>query len=192
MSLSVSVCVCVCVSVCVCVCVSRCARYFQFTLVVPWRKKKCKNVKNDVCRFWQLPSNGIIEKIVSVTLTLICLRHLDLDLSPSPWPWFVSVTLTLIFNFRCWLYVKLVCFRMSPEATIMKNKSAIHIQTLAIDRRKSCFSPQWPLPTFQGRKLHLILSKTLTASANISYDFKFLAYYSIIVAADHSQWIIIY
>ena len=48
------------------------------------------------------------------------------------------MTLTYIFDFECLKYVKFVHFRMLPETKIMKN-SAIHIQTFAIERRKSRF-----------------------------------------------------
>ena len=57
MGLSVSV--CVYVSVCLSVKTSHLSHLV-----------KIKNVKNDVCRYWHLPSNGVIEKIA--------LRDLDL------------------------------------------------------------------------------------------------------------------
>ena len=62
MALSISLCMCVCVCVCVCVYFFRSHRSNR-----SGNKKKCKNV---LCRFWYLPSNGVIPKIV--------LRDIDL------------------------------------------------------------------------------------------------------------------
>ena len=62
MSVCLYVCVCVCRCVCLYVCVSVC--YNRAWAQVISILSKIKNVKNVVCKFWHLPSKGIIVKIV--------------------------------------------------------------------------------------------------------------------------------
>ena len=66
MALSVCLCVCVCVCLSVCACVCLCVTIVRAGHTLT----KIKTVKNDVCRFWHLPLNGVIAKTV--------LRDLDL------------------------------------------------------------------------------------------------------------------
>ena len=56
-------------------------------------------------------------------------------------PIFSSVSLNYIFDLKCLKYMTFVSFRMLSEAKIMKKNSAIHIETFAVKRCKSRFSP---------------------------------------------------
>ena len=56
-----------CVCVCVCVCVYLCVTIFTTGHIIA----KINNLKNDVYRFWHLPSNYIIAKIVLHDLDLL-------------------------------------------------------------------------------------------------------------------------
>ena len=74
-----------------------------------------------------------------------------------------------------WNSIVFVCCRI---ALIVK-KSAILIHTFAIDVSKYRFSPTWLLPTFSRSKiLNFISSETVTACANIWYDFKYIRRFS--------------
>ena len=69
-----------------------------------------------------------------------------------------SVTLTYIFNFKCLKYVQFFCFRMLPEAKIIRKKySNTHSKNLC-DRTGyvSFFLRDLDLH-FQGKKLKILI-----------------------------------
>ena len=111
----------VCFCVCLCVCVSVC---LSVTFVHTGRTlAKIKNLKYDVCRFWHLPSNGIIAKLV--------LRDLDLH-----------------FLFQMFKICRICLLSYVAWQLKMWKTSAINNQTYAIDRRMSLFFPPLSWTTF--------------------------------------------
>ena len=56
-------------------------------------------------------------------------------------------------------YVQIVCFPMLPEIKIMKKKSAIYIQTFAIEWLKSNFSSRDIDLIFLGQTLKILISQ---------------------------------
>ena len=90
---------------------------------------------------------------------------------------FSPVILTYIFDFKCLKCVKFVRFRMLPEAKSIKNSGNTHSNIWNWTAEVLFFYPLWSWPTFSMSTIfNFVFLETVTASANISYGFKYLAF----------------